>query len=112
MSTKKFSINDVFDFVKENNTIPIDDTRRSQDEIETALIEIEEKVWYDRRRNVMGHVNSTGMVTEYEGTPEEEEAEFEIEAKYPASELGPYSDFERGFLAGERSTLRGVLGCE
>ncbi len=112
MLTRNVPINDVFNFIKENGTIPVQDTRRSQKEINKALIEVEEKVWYDRRRKAMEQAKSTGISVEYNGETGEEDTELEIEEKYPASELGPYSDFERGFLTGKLAALRWVLGCE
>jgi hypothetical protein len=74
--------------------------RRTLAEIRQAEQEIFDKRWYNR------HISS--------GRPKEagRKAAKRIEKKYGKKDLGPYTDFEWGVLAGRHYALRWVLGCE
>lgn len=100
------------DFMKEGGSGPGHDSRRSVEEIRAALSEIEEKVWLDRHRMLMEGVGSSGRAMDPKIKASAEEAARRIEAKYPPSELGPYTDFEWVMLNGKLSALRWVLGSD
>lgn len=104
--------NDMFDFMKEDNSAPRRDFRRPQEEIEAALTEVEEKVWLDRHRMLVGRDETLGKKWDQQVRERAQDAARRIEAKYSASELGPYGDFEWGMLNGKISALRWVLGSE
>jgi hypothetical protein len=53
-----------------------------------------------------------GKATDPEIRVRADEAARRIEAKYPPSELGPYTDFEWVMLNGKLSALRWVLGSD
>ena len=73
--------------------------RRTLAEIQQAEQEIFDKRWYDR------HVSS--------GRPKVgRKPAKRIEKKYGKKNLGPYTDFEWGVLAGRHYALRWVLGFE
>ena len=103
---------DVFDFKKDDNTFPHPDIRRPQGEIAAALTEVEEKLWLDRHRMLMERDEARGASWDERVKERAKAAASRIEAKYPALELGPYSDFEWGMLNGKLSALRWVLGSE
>ena len=81
---------------------------RSYKEIRAAEEEFFDRVWYQRSIN-----------REYREGEDPEEARriaepgrTEVEARYGAKALGPYTDFEWGMINGKLSTLRWVTGSE
>jgi hypothetical protein len=74
---------------------------RSEQEIESAERRIGERVWYERHLTLRkrGHIS--------EGA---DAAAAAIRQRVGEDELGPYSDFEWGFISGKLSALRWVLG--
>jgi hypothetical protein len=75
--------------------------RRSAEEIRKAEEKLFDQIWYDRQTR-------SGLDATHIG----QKAVTRIEQKYPASELGPWDDFEWGMINGKLSSLRWVLGHE
>ena len=73
--------------------------RRPQAEIEAAEEEVFDKRWYDRSQMLaVERENLAGAM-----------ARRRLEERYGKENLGPYNDFEWGFLAGKHAALRWVL---
>lgn len=83
---------------------------RAEDEIEAALSEVEDKVWYDR--HIMLAERSQASQIDLWGR-QIDVAELlaqKIRDKYGVENLGPYTDFQWGMLCGKLSALRWVTG--
>lgn len=84
---------------------------RSEDEIQIAIEEFFNRVWYNRKFNLFYNIEK-GI--ESEPSPKQmgvilKEME-KVEKEYGKDNLGPYSDFEWGMINGKLSALRWVLG--
>ena len=83
---------------------------RRIDDIQAAEREFEEKIWLARHRMLMLRVKRGEMTWQPEIRKKAEETAKRIEERYEESELGPYTDFEWGMLAGKLSALRWIMG--
>lgn len=90
----------------------MDDLRRTDDEINDALEELADKVWYNRHRELRELVESGEEDVDPQIWEQALEAAEKIEDKYGLANLGPYDDFEWGMLNGKLSALRWVVGYE
>jgi hypothetical protein len=81
---------------------------RSYKEIRAAEEEFFDRVWYQRSIN---REHRDGADPE-EARRIAEPGRTEVEARYGAKHLGPYTDFEWGMINGKLSTLRWVTGSE
>lgn len=96
---------------------------RTQGEILKAENDLINKVWYNRHHNWLYRIKKGEHKivprSEYKGgvntTPvdifrDARKSAERMEKRYPADELGPWSDFEWGMINGKLSALRWVLG--
>lgn len=87
---------------------------RTEDEIEEAVQEFLDKVWYGRHcaTPTADIIDDPSMSkVDRDIKKQAQKAAAEIEEKY-GDELGPMSDFDWGMLNGKLSALRWVLGDE
>ena len=84
---------------------------RKKAEVLGAEQEFFDRVWYDRKEAMLSGIRErrSQMPPEHimDGMGE---AMREVEAKYGAESLGPYTDFEWGMINGKLSALRWVMG--
>jgi hypothetical protein len=85
---------------------------RSSEEIETALAEIEDKVWYDRHMMLAEPAQTSQLDLWGSQFDTAELYAQKMREKYGAENLGPYSDFAWGMLCGKLSALRWIEGSE
>jgi hypothetical protein len=85
---------------------------RSSEEIEAALEEIEDKVWYDRHMLLAERAQNSQLDLWGSQIDMAELAAQKMGEKYGAEHLGPYSDFAWGMLCGKLSALRWIEGSE
>jgi hypothetical protein len=76
---------------------------RTEQEIEAAERRIGDRIWYERHVTL----RERGQISEVA-----EAAAAAVREGLREDELGPYSDFEWGFLSVKLSALRWVLGDE
>jgi hypothetical protein len=124
---KMYFAEDVADLTRESQLIEA--PPRSLKEIQEAEEELTLKRWYDRHqmRSVAIKAGKTKLVDKEDfskppprgGRPIEKEiwkgamkAAKEVERRFGKRNLGPYTDFEWGMLAGKHSAIRWVLGYE
>lgn len=79
--------------------------RRPTSEIQEAEGEAFDRRWYDRSVQLV----MSGEFVQPDIAKEAARQRERIEKKYGKENLGPYSDFEWGFLAGKHAALRWVL---
>lgn len=96
----------------ESGMSPPGDNIRSEEEINAAINEFDDRIWYDRHQVLREKVRVGEGSTEVEIQKKANKAARMIEAKYGKSNLGPYSDFEWGMINGKLSALRWILGDE
>jgi hypothetical protein len=86
--------------------------QRSPDEIEKTWRELKEKVWHGRQGSLreLRAQSKQASGAERESIQRAIEAHKRIEATYPADDLIPKNDFERGLLWGRMSALGWALG--
>jgi hypothetical protein len=94
----------------EGEMSPPGDNIHSEEEINAAINEIDDRIWYDRHKVLREKVQVDEGSAEVEIRKKADKAARRIEAKYGKSNLGPYSDFEWGITNGKLSALRWVLG--
>ena len=76
---------------------------RSEAEIEAAESELESRVWHERHH----------VLKESGSTSDEADAAAEaVRRELGDDKVGPYSDFEWGYLNGHLSAIRWVLGWD
>ena len=86
---------------------------RSPEEISRAALELEEKVWYYRKLNLLAEVEQ-----EVEPIPPDDIANrmfaemVRMEQQYGKENLGPFHDWDWGYLNGKLSAIRWVLGLQ
>jgi PIN domain len=85
---------------------------RSLKEIQAAEEELLMKRWYDRHQMRANAIRSGEMKLDKEIWKGAVKAAKEVERRFGKKNLGPYSDFEWGMLAGKHSAIRWVLGYE
>lgn len=85
---------------------------RSLKQIKKAEDEYYEKRWYDRHMMLWRVRHGRRHKDHLKIMIEAHKAAKKIEKKYGKKNLGPYTDFEWGMLAGKHSALRWVLGDE
>jgi hypothetical protein len=85
---------------------------RSSEEIEAALAEIEDKVWYDRHMMLAERAQNSQLDLWGSQIDTAELSAQKMREKYGVETLGPYSDFEWGMLCGKLSALRWLDGSE
>ena len=83
---------------------------RSRDEIDDALGEMLDKVWYNRHMELRELVESGEEQVDAQIWRDALKAAKKIEDKYGVDNLGPWDDFEWGMINGKLSALRWVLG--
>jgi hypothetical protein len=83
---------------------------RSKEEIENALAECFDKVWYSRHCGLVLAGKFEGNEIPADIKRGAFEAAKRIEDKYSIEELNSMSDFEWGMLCGKLSALRWMLG--
>jgi len=83
---------------------------RSTREIKKAEEECFDKRWYDRHMMFWHARHERRFKDQLKIMREAHKAAKRIKKKYGRKNLGPYSDFEWGMLAGKHSALRWVLG--
>lgn len=101
------------------------DEPRSLDEIRPLLDKLWDQIWYNRHKNLEHRIaiGDVEVVDQWRATDHEhtvmrnvweqaQQAARRIEERYGVDDLGPWSDFEWGMLAGKMSALRWVLGDE
>jgi len=96
---------------KKDNTDTFE-SQRTDDQIRAAIEELFDKVWYDRHQQLKQNVEDGTETVNPEIWKQAKKAAAKIEAMYPQSELGPYSDFDWGMLNGKLSALRWAMGDE
>lgn len=96
----------------EDEMSPSGDNMRSREEINAAINELDDRIWYDRHQVLKDKVRLVEGSADVEIQKKANKAAKMIEAKYGKSNLGPYSDFEWGMINGKLSALRWVLGDE
>jgi hypothetical protein len=85
---------------------------RSKDEIDDAIGELLDKVWYNRHMELKELVESGQEEVDAQIWRDARKQAKRIEDKYGLENLGPWDDFEWGMLNGKLSALRWVLGDE
>jgi hypothetical protein len=85
---------------------------RTRDEIDDALGEMLDKVWYNRHMELRELVESGEETVDAQIWRDALKAAKKIEDKYGVDNLGPWDDFEWGMLNGKLSALRWLLGDE
>jgi hypothetical protein len=85
---------------------------RTEAEIEAALEEVEEKVWYDRHMMLLEKHQSGEMVFTEEQLAAANASAQQIRDQYGEGNLGPYDDMGWGVLLGKLSALRWVTGSD
>jgi len=88
----------------------VTDTRRSLKAIIAAEQEMYDKRWYDRHAMTKANIESGRTKIDPGIWRRALRAGKEVEKRYGKKNLGPYSDFEWGILAGKHAALRWVLG--
>jgi hypothetical protein len=88
-------------------------TPRSEDEILAAMDKLFDQVWYNRHLNWLYRIKQgTDPKPDDALLKTARDAARRVRAKYPAKDLGPWSDFEWGMINGKLSALRWILGDE
>jgi hypothetical protein len=104
-----------------SESIVVDEIRllpRTVLELERAETELFEKVWYDRHQLLMQRAASkkaagrSSSAPSAKGAHPGERAAKKIEKRYGRENLGPWTDFDWGFLNGKLSAIRWALGDE
>ena len=88
----------------------VDFDTRAKEEISHALDKLIDQVWYNRHLNLKINLERGVETVDpkiWEGALQAAE---KVSAKYPASDLGPWTDFEWGMINGKLSAIRWVLG--
>lgn len=85
---------------------------RSEDEVEKAIDELFDKVWYDRHQGLKCKVEEEGEYVDPEIWKGALKAAQDVEEKYGIENLGPWTDFEWGMINGKLSALRWFFGDE
>lgn len=85
---------------------------RSEEEIRTALKEMEDKVWYQRHLFLKYKLEKGLDACDEKIWESALKVADEVVEKYGENELGPYTDFEWGMINGKLSALRWLLGDE
>jgi hypothetical protein len=83
---------------------------RKKEEIGEAIDTLRDQVWYNRHCNLKINLEDGVATVDPEIWREALGAAEDVRAKYPESELGPWTDFEWGMINGKLSALRWVLG--
>lgn len=83
---------------------------RSEAEVQTALEELFDKIWYDRHMYLAYRVENGIEKVDSEIWKGAQDSAEKVRQKYGENNLGPYSDFEWGMLNGKLSALRWMLG--
>jgi len=88
------------------------DEPREEEEIDNAIIELLDKIWYDRHQGLLENVGAGEEKVDKDILRGAIQAAKKVENKYGLDNLGPYTDFEWGMMNGKLSALRWVLGDE
>ena len=86
--------------------------KRKRKEVESALEEFFDKVWYDRHQLLKNQVKEKKTKVSPEIWKGARQAAKRVEGKYGLKNLSPYSDFDWGMINGKLSALRWILGDE
>ena len=83
---------------------------RTDKEIQIVLTELLDKIWYNRHlvllENVVDGIKTVDPQI-WEGACK---SAGKLEKKYSSDELGPYSDWDWGFMNGKLAAIRWMLG--
>lgn len=85
---------------------------RTKEEIEEAIQELIDKVWYDRHQQLKNDIEEGKEEVDPQIWKDACIAAKKIEDKYGVENLGPYDSFDWGMLNGKLSALRWVMGDE
>ncbi|MGA2916681.1 MAG: hypothetical protein ABSE89_11715 [Sedimentisphaerales bacterium] len=85
---------------------------RTKEEIDEAIEELTDKVWYDRHEKLKGLIEEGKEEVDPQIWKDACKAAKKIEDKYGLENLGPYDSFEWGMINGKLSALRWVVGFE
>jgi hypothetical protein len=85
---------------------------RTQEQIDAAIDELTDKVWYNRHQDLKQLIEEGKETCDPQIWRDAQKAAKKIEDKYGVDNLGPYDDFEWGMLNGKLSALRWLIGFE
>jgi hypothetical protein len=85
---------------------------RTEEEINDAIEELTDKVWYNRHQDLKILIEEGKEECDPQIWADAQKAARVIELKYGVDNLGPYDDFEWGMLNGKLSALRWLTGFE
>ena len=83
---------------------------RKGKEIEHLLTELQDKIWYNRHLVLLENVINRNETVEPKVWDGACKSAGKMEKKYPSDELGPYSDWDWGFMNGKLAAIRWMLG--
>lgn len=83
---------------------------RTEEEIQAAVEEFTDKIWYDRHQLLKHRVKNKLTKVNPEIWKGALKSAKTVEGKYGKGNFGPYGDFEWGMLNGKLSALRWVFG--
>jgi hypothetical protein len=83
---------------------------RTKQEVRGEIDKLCNQVWYNRHLNLKISLEGGVETVDPEIWKQALQAAEDVRAKYLASELGPWTDFEWGMINGKLSALRWVLG--
>lgn len=87
-----------------------DDDARNESEVNVAIEELFDKIWYNRHQNLKYRILEEGEKIAPEIWKGALKAAKKVELKYGVENLGPWDDFEWGLLNGKLSALRWFFG--